>query len=194
MSVVSPDHNEQPLVVFLGGVHGVGKTSLSHQISQKLGIYYQAGLGAIIQTLKMALPNDTTFQTWGQYRYLEKTKLLKKFLTECQSVSPFVQAIIYHAIETGEDYIFDGVQFLPKNLPLENVQYFLITVSDTTQYKQRLEHPTQTKKRHKDTMSLEGEKIIEDLMMAEAKKYNIPVIDNSRPLKFATEEIISYLR
>jgi len=55
----------KPRIILLGGVYGVGKKSLAHQLSIDLDIYQRAGLGAITKTIKSLLPEFV----WGIFRF-----------------------------------------------------------------------------------------------------------------------------
>lgn len=184
----------KPLLIFLGGVHGVGKTSLAHELANRLGIYYHAGIGTLVQTLKTALPHNPVFQTWAQYQGLSGEAVQEKFLAECREMQPYIESIAHHAERSGEHYIFDGVQCLPGSLPKEFFDMFVITVSKHAVHRRRFEHPTKTKTQNGDPLSFETGLAIESILLKEAQAHDIPVIDNIVSIEATTTQIISLLR
>lgn len=181
-----------PLILVLGGIHGVGKTTLAHQLSIELNIHQRAGLGAITKTMKTLLPHNEIIQVWGQYDTTDLMKIREKFLRECELIGRVMHTLVESAVKTGEDYIIDGVQLLPQYLPLESIHYCVITVSDSQEYKKRFMHPTDTRAKHLTNATTEIAKTIEEIILQEARKYNIPVFDNTGSFEKTSESIRGY--
>ena len=178
-----------PRIILLGGVYGVGKTSLAHQLSIELNIFQRAGLGAITKTVKTILPENKIVKEWGEYKSPKLELIEEKFLRECELIGRVVNTLVKSACTTGEDYIVDGVQLLPQFLPLDKIYFGIITVSDYSEYQKRFEHPTLTRVRHLNNATTEIAKNIEQVILKEAKKLNIPIFDNLKPIKETSKEI-----
>lgn len=178
-----------PRIILLGGVYGVGKTSLAHQLSMELNIFQRAGLGAITKTAKTLLPENKIIREWGKYESPKLEIIEEKFFRECELIGQVVNTLVESAYTTGEDYIVDGVQLLPQFLPLDKIYFGIITVSDYSEYQKRFEHPTWTRVKHLNNATTEIAKNIEQVILKEAKKLNIPIFDNLKPIKETSKEI-----
>ncbi len=122
---------ERPLIVLVSGVHGIGKTTLCHELSLCLGIRQRVGVGAIVKTLmEFGLPGaekmdnaldleDPASQLDAQARVI------------CRAVDRLVRT--YDA--QGVHCVIDGVQLLPKYLHLpQSAIHLHLAVSDFAAY------------------------------------------------------------
>ncbi len=182
----------KPRIFVLSGIYGVGKTSLSHQLSIDLDIRQRAGLGMITKTIKTIIPDNEIVKGWGIYKSIDKEEIRKKFVDECKLVGLILNNIINFAYKTGEDYIIDGVQLLPQFLPLDKINFCVVTVSDEDEKQRRFVSPTVTRVRHLNSINQETRNTIESVILEEAIKYNIPVFDNLGLIQEISKQISSY--
>jgi len=185
---------EKPLILVLGGTYGVGKTTLAHQLSKELNIPHRAGLGFCYYTLKTLLPDNPIVKNWGLYNTSNKTSLKKILFRETKLISKVIHTLIDSATKTGENYIIEGLQLLPKYLPFEKTRYCVLTVTNADEYKRRFEHPTETRTKHLNNSTLEIAKTIEEIILEEAAPYNVPVFDNTSPISETSQKIREHFR
>jgi len=188
------DAREKPLILVLGGTYGVGKTTLAHQLSKESNIPNRAGLGTIVRTLKIFLPNNPIIKNWRAYNTLNKAAIRRKLFHEAELISKVIHTIIDSATKKGENYIIEGVELLPKYLPFEKIRYCTLTVTDVEEYKRRFEHPTEIKTKRLSSATLKIAKIIEEIILEEIAPYNIPVFDNTSPISETSQKIREHFR
>lgn len=178
-----------PLILVLGGIHGVGKTTLAHHLSIRLNIHQRAGLGAVTKTMKTLLPDHEVIRKWGHHESSDPAIVREKFLRECELIGQVMNTLVESAMESEEDYIVDGVQLLPQYLPLERIRFCIITVSDVREYEKRFLHPTMTRVKHLTNATMGIAKTMEAIILQEARKHSIPIFDNMGSLEETSENI-----
>jgi len=105
---------EHPLILLVSGVHGIGKTTLSHELSRRLGVRQRVGLGAIVKTLiEFGVPGAEEMDNVLDFGD-PTSQLDLQARTLCRVVDRLVRT--YHA--QGIHCVIDGVQLLPQYLHL----------------------------------------------------------------------------
>ncbi|MCL4382757.1 MAG: hypothetical protein M1575_01300 [Patescibacteria group bacterium] len=117
-----------PIIILLGGVFGVGKTTLSYNLSRLLGIKQRTSVGVISKTLQYLYPGKKSIRTLDN---LERNECdYKTFLKQSHLMCSIVNYIMRIAHDDGVDYIIDGVQLLPTFIKFrKNVLYLFLKCS-----------------------------------------------------------------
>ena len=125
-----------PLIILVSGVHGIGKTTLSHELSRRLGIRQRVGLGAIVKTLiEFGLPADTPGAAPMMDNVLDLEDPASQLDAHARVICRVVDRLVrtYHA--QGVHCVIDGVQLLPRYLHLSpDVIHLHLAVSDFGAY------------------------------------------------------------
>lgn len=150
-----------PLIILIGGVFGVGKTSLSYNLSQALDIKQRASLGVITKTLRYL---DIFPKTERLFELLEENDIeFTIFDKRSKQVCRIANYIIREARNDGVNYILDGVQLLPKYLDFqENTLFIYLKAPSEKELLSRLNSSTTHSKRYKQ-VTLKNVKRIIDL-------------------------------
>jgi DNA polymerase III delta prime subunit len=108
-----------PLVILVSGVHGIGKTTLSHEVSRRLGVHQCVGLGTIVKTLiEFDVPSDTPGGTGTMDNVVDLEDPAAQLDAQARVICRVVDRLVrtYHA--QGVHCLVEGVQLLPKYLHL----------------------------------------------------------------------------
>lgn len=184
--------NERTRIILLGGIYGVGKTTVAHHLANRLDIFQRSGLGAIVKTLRVVLPDNNVVREWGKYKSGDRAYLENKLHQESKIMGKIITEIVRAAHSSGENYIIDGVQLLPEYLPLNQIDLGIITVSDKHIYENRFQHPTQTRKLHNNNATLSIALVLESIILRSAHKYQIPVFENNNSVQETCINIEKY--
>jgi adenylate kinase len=125
-----------PLIILVSGVHGIGKTTLSHELSRRLGIRQRVGLGAIVKTLiEFGLPADAPGAAPMMDNVLDLEDPASQLDAHARVICRVVDRLVrtYHAQDVH--CVIDGVQLLPRYLHLSpDVIHLHLAVSDFSAY------------------------------------------------------------
>lgn len=111
--------NDVPLFVLVSGVNGVGKTTLSYELTWRLGIRQHVGLGTIVKTLReFGFPPEATEMA----RAMDNGLCLEESVGELDRHAALICRVVnrlVHAYYTqGVHCVVEGVQLLPAHLQL----------------------------------------------------------------------------
>ena len=142
-----------PLIILIGGVSGVGTSSISYEISRKLGIESMINTDMIREVMRKIVSRDlvpviheSSFSAHKAFRVSpppEFDHVLAGFKDQVGTVSVGVDAVIERALTEGISIIIEGVHIVPgfirKDLmDLDNVLMFTLSLDDEEMHKSRL--------------------------------------------------------
>ncbi|MFZ5365966.1 MAG: AAA family ATPase [Patescibacteria group bacterium] len=160
-----------PISILIGGVFGVGKTSLSYNLSFRLGIKQRTSVGVITKTLRFLEPMDSSLRGINQ---LDKdTDEFPLFFKQAEKICSIVDYILKISRKDGVDYIIDGVQLMPQYLDLDNHSFFIFLKSPKAEeLKERLNRSTTHPLRYRETTLRQVKKLIklEKLIISDIKE------------------------
>ena len=184
----------KPVIIAISGTHGVGKTTLAYNLSNRLNIRQRAGLGVIISTLRYSMRDNPIVERWGNYtQYKTPEHIIKKLHDESKLMGEVLTDLINKATVTGEPYIIDGVQLLPQYMPLEKVCFLTLHLKNSSEHMDRFMHPKITKKHHLTNADFKTVKILEAEILKSAKLAKVPVFESNIDEDRLTNNIISSL-
>lgn len=146
-------NTDQPLIILIGGVSGVGTSSISYEISRKLGIKSMINTDMIREVMRKIVSkelspviHESSFVAHKALRVSpppEFDHVLVGFKDHVATVSVGVEAVIERALTEGISIIIEGVHIVPgfireDLMEKDNVLMFTLTLSDEEIHKNRL--------------------------------------------------------
>lgn len=185
-----------PVIILLGGVFGVGKTTLSYNLSRSLGIKQRTSVGVISKTLQYLYPGTKSIRTLDN---LERDKCnYKIFLKQSFLMCSIVNYILRIARKDGVDYIIDGVQLLPKFIKFrKNILYLFLKCSSEKKLMQRLVNSTSHRNRYRETSLEQVKKLIslQQFFVDSIKESkNVRIIDEDKSEEDVTKEALEVIK
>lgn len=144
---------DKPLIILIGGVSGVGTSSISYEISRKLGIKSMMNTDMIRQVMRKIMSkelnpviHESSFMAHKALRVpppLEFDHVLAGFKEQVGTVSVGVEAVIERALTEGISIIIEGVHVVPgfirqDLMEKDNVLMFTLSLNDEEAHKNRL--------------------------------------------------------
>lgn len=137
------------LTIFIGGIFGVGKTTLSYNLSALLKIKQRTSVGVITKTLQFINNTDPAIRTLNEID--RENDGFITFSAQANKVCQIVNHITDVSRNDGVDYIIDGVQLIPEYLNMDtNSFYFFISSPNVEELKLRLNLSSTHKDRYKN--------------------------------------------
>ncbi|MCL4329203.1 MAG: AAA family ATPase [Candidatus Thermoplasmatota archaeon] len=134
--------------VVIGGVPGVGKSSISGYVARELGIDLVMS-GDYLREFARGLPLDdsagnlsrSVYDAWKDYGDLTNENVVKGFLEQSMLMSNAMVKVLERSIANGEPMIIETLYFSPEMIPValrSRVLLGYIYISDESVHRQRL--------------------------------------------------------
>jgi 2-phosphoglycerate kinase len=200
-----------PLVLLIGGSSGTGKTILARQLGLGLGIpWLQADdLRLALQRIQVTLPKDTedlyffaeTPHVWS----LSPEYLCDKMIAAGGVLSPALEAIIEHHVDTSTPLIIEGDTILPSLFTRPAIQkratngavraIFVIEPDETILFNNIVTRGRGTVGQSVAELRVESQTktLFGQWITREAHRYRLPVVE-SRPWSTLDRRVITAVR
>ena len=191
------DELDRPVIIYLGGASGTGKSVMSTFLAGRLGINKITGTDTIREIMRLvfkrdllpSLYNSSSKAGIGMPKTLKKNdRLIGGFCLQAQQVSVGVKAVVDRAIKERTSMIIEGIHLLPimEHAIKEGTKrayHIPITLSllNEKHHKDRfLERGKGNELRKKEfyLRSFENIRTIHDFFNFESEKNEIDVVDN----------------
>ena len=191
------DELDRPVIIYLGGASGTGKSVMSTLLAGRLGINKITGTDTIREIMRLvfkrdllpSLYNSSSKAGIGMPKTLKKNdRLIGGFCLQAQQVSVGVKAVVDRAIKERTSMIIEGIHLLPimEHAIKEGTKrayHIPITLSllNEKHHKDRfLERGKGNELRKKEfyLRSFENIRTIHDFFNLESEKNEIDVVDN----------------
>lgn len=191
-------HGGVPLIFLIGGATGVGKSTLSADLANRLGIARTQSSDMLREVMRVMLPArllpDLHCSSFNAHEALPHghgsaaTRLVEGFLLQATHVSLGVEAVMDRACREGISMIIEGVHLHPEcqkswlSVPNAIVVPLILAVLKKSQLKARLRGRNQsTPSRRSDRYMQEFDHIwdLQSFMLEEAESSRIPIIYGS---------------
>lgn len=167
-----------PNVIVISGTFGAGKSTITRELARRYDIPNVVEIVTITRTLRTYFPNSKLLQNWNHFSLGNKKEIIQQLYTQAQVITCVINKITELAIRKQEGTIITGVNILAEYLDLKNILYCALEVSDKIAHEYRFLHPF-TKLRHFSNPDFTTVNILEREIIRDARKYKLPVIDNS---------------
>lgn len=179
-------------IILISGINGVGKTTLSFELSKRFQIKQRIGLGTLTKSLELNSKHQSLFSIANNVKDDLTYDILDK---QAKVISSSINHIIHYALKDGTDCIIEGVQLNPDYLDMKNISLFVfIKAPKFDMYKERLNNSITHKKRRFSDSLINKLLEIEKIYLNKNNNYkNIIVIQNNslkHSLKLLTNIIL----
>ncbi len=185
-----------PKIILLGGGTGVGTSTTSVELANRLKISSVVGTDSIREVMRKIISkeispalHESTYTAWKSLRYDISDRKDKVIIGYRRSVEPVlvgVEAVIDRALKENTDIIIEGVHILPSLIKEEylknkNIFFVFLGVECEEEHKKRfyLREKHSSRKAEKYLKYFKEIREIHDYIIEDAKKHNFPIIYTS---------------
>ncbi len=206
MSLQSKE-SRKPVILLIGGIPGVGKSSISGYLAKNLGIDIVLSGDYLREFVRPLLPEEgkktigvSVYEAWQLFGEETRGNIEKGFLTQGELLNKGLNSVLSRAISNGESLIVESLYFIPSQLEkevLQNITSFYIYISQKEVNSQRLlerekfTHFSSPGKRLSD--QLDRYRVMMDYSLEECKKFGIKSFDNLDYLD-TRDQILQYVK
>ncbi len=195
--VFEGEEKYKPIIVLLAGVPGIGKSTLSVDLSKRLEITNIIGTDMVREILRHTISSNLIPElhssSYEAYKYLKPTinPILRQAIVgyeeQCRHVIVGVEAAIQSALYSRENTIIEGVHLAPNILNRSvldesHVLMILFYLENEEEHLRRIQsRGSEVKQRGADRYLSSFQEIrkIQTYLVEEANKLNIPIIETS---------------
>jgi 2-phosphoglycerate kinase len=200
---------DRALVVLLGGVTGVGKSTVATQLASRLGITRVIATDQIRQVVRAFLSSDfvpavhhSSFDVsralWASSH--AGSDIVAGFVQQAHDIAPGIEALVERAVSEGTQIVIEGVHLLP-DIPSHALRdqavtvQALLAVGDAQVHRSRFQaRAAQTPRASRRYLEgFERIRVLQDHLVARARDAGITIIDESeteRALKRVIELVL----
>ena len=191
------DELDKPLIIYIGGASGTGKSVMATFLAGRLGINKITGTDTIREIMRLvfkrdllpSLHNSSIKAGIGMPKTLDKSnRLIGGFCLQAQQVSVGVKAVVDRAVKEKTSMIIEGIHLLPYMQQMlkegtKRAYHIPITLSlmNEKHHKDRFferEKSNELRKIDPYLRSFENIRIIHEFCASESEHYEIEVVDN----------------
>lgn len=191
-------------IILVGGIPGVGKTSISGYIASEIGVNIVLSGDYIREAIRPVLPGEnilhnSVYEAWKPFGVMTEETIVKGFLEQAKIVNRSTVGIIKRAIANGEPLIIETLYFIPDQIReiLDKIICFYIDIPDRTIHEYRL-----NERENYTHFGSPGQRLSEnldkyDLMKRESiRQCNLYKIDIFKNLNYieTRNQIINYVK
>ncbi len=195
--VFEGEEKYKPIIVLLAGVPGIGKSTLSVDLSKRLEITNIIGTDMVREILRQTISSNLIPElhssSYEAYKYLKPTlnPILRQSIVgyeeQCRHVIVGVEAAIQSALYSRENTIIEGVHLAP-NILIRSVLEESHVIMILFYLENEEEHLRRIKSRGSEVIqrgadrylrSFQEIRNIQTYLVEEANKLNIPIIETS---------------
>lgn len=199
----------KPMIILLGGVTGIGKSTLAQMLATRMNIKSLLGTDLIREVMRVTI-SENLMPSLHTSSYIAYTKLDTSFLPalsqslvgfeeQARSVIVGVEAAIEQTIDDGEILIIEGVHLVPGLIKKKMIRHDAVielqmVLKDEEVHRSRLARRESKKSDRATTYSKHFKEIreIQDYLIEQAHSNNVPIIDASND-EHALQVIINHI-
>ena len=193
--------------ILIGGIPGVGKSSISGYIASNTGIdivlsgdYLREFIRPFSDFDSFNVLKSSVYESWSMFGEKTRENIERGFLSQAEVINRGVSAILRRSLDNGEPLIVESLYFVPSQLDSEILDEILpvyLFISDRTVHEKRLNErqefthfksPGQRLSRQLDVY-----RVMMDYSLRECKKFNVATFDNIDYLN-TRERILKHIK
>jgi 2-phosphoglycerate kinase len=186
----------RPLLVLIGGVTGVGKSTLATQLAGRLGITRVIATDQLRQVVRAFFSHDfmpavhhSSFDVAAALRAYgdDPSGTVAGFLRQAHDLAPGIDALAQRAISESTPIVLEGVHLLP-DIPDPNLRRqavavrVLLTARDEHAHRAHFHARALNSPRSPERYlkAFDRIRVLQDYLIGEAEREGIPIIDEGR--------------
>jgi 2-phosphoglycerate kinase len=184
---------EPPLLVLIGGVTGVGKSTVATQLAGRLGITRVIATDQLRQVVRAFFSQDfmpavhhssfnvaAALRTYGD----DQSGTVAGFLRQAHDLAPGIDALVQRAASEGTPIVLEGVHLLPE-IPDPSLREQAVAVRVLLAARDEQAHRAHFQRRGAETPRASGRyleafdriRTLQDYLIERAEREAIPIID-----------------
>lgn len=189
-----------PLVVLLGGVTGVGKSTIATELAFRLSIRTIIGTDTVREVMRKIIAKEllpdlhaSSFMAWRTLK--GSGGIIEGFENQVRHVSVGVKAVLDRAQREGMNAIIEGIHLVPGFIePGENTFMYVLAVSDRKVLESHFYERSRYSKRPAEyyIKHLDEILLLQDYIVEKAREHGVKVIENVE-LEKTVDEIMEDL-
>ncbi len=193
--------------IFIGGIPGVGKSSISGYLAKELGIdlvlsgdYMREFIRPFANFEAFSVLKKSVYQSWSIFGAKTEANIEKGFLAQAEIINKGISAVLRRSIKNGEPMIVESLYFVPGQIDsdiLKGTIPLYLYISDLDLHVKRLNERQEFTHFNSPGDRLSRElgtyRVMMDYSLKECKKYSIPAFDNLDYLN-TRERILKYVK
>jgi 2-phosphoglycerate kinase len=184
---------DRPLVVLLGGVTGVGKSTVATQLATRLGITRVIATDQVRQVVRAFFSHE--FMPAVHYSSFDASRALPEpvpgpagtiqgFLRQAHDIAPGIDAVVERAVSERSQIVIEGVHVMP-DVPSQRLRdravtvQALLAVGDGAAHRERFQARAAQAPRPaaRYLEAFDRLRTLQDHLVRQARESGIPVID-----------------
>ena len=182
-----------PKIVLIGGIPGVGKTSIAGEIAKALDIdivlsgdYLREFIRPFGDYAKFSVMSRSVYDAWTSFGERNRENIVSGFLAQSEVMNAGISAIIRRAVGNGEDVVIEQLHFVPSQLGRDMINQIIpiyLYIHDIGVHRDRLKervnftHPNSPGERLAD--QLDTYRFMMDYSLEESRSYGIKIFESS---------------
>jgi 2-phosphoglycerate kinase len=184
---------DQPLLVLIGGVTGVGKSTVATQLAGRLGITRVVATDQLRQVVRAFFSHDfmpavhhSSFNVASALRAYadDDSGTVAGFLRQAHDLAPGIDALVQRAVSEGTPIVLEGVHLLPE-IPDPELRRQAIDVRVVLAVRNEQEHRAHFQTRGAQTPrapdryleAFDRIRVLQEYLLEQAERDGIPIID-----------------
>lgn len=195
------------VTVLVGGIPGVGKSSISGYVAKNLGIdlvlsgdYLREFIRPFSDIERFSVLNSSVYEAWSAFGEKNRENIENGFLAQADVINRGVSAVLRRSLDNGESLILESLYFVPGQLDedvRERIVPLYLYISDLKLHEKRLnerqEYTHFNSPGKRLSRQLDVYRVMMDYSLKECEKYGIPVFDNVDYLN-TRDRILKHIR
>ena len=181
---------EQPLLVLIGGVTGVGKSTTATQLAGRLGIPHVIATDQVRQVVRAFFSHEflpsVHHSSFDVSKELEIGETVDGYVRQAHDIAPGLDAVVERAIADRTPMVVEGVHLLP-DIPSLHLCERATTVRVVLAVRDEAEHREHFHTRGMQTLrepqryleALDRIRAVQEYLVERALQVGVPVIDGS---------------
>ncbi|PYB68502.1 2-phosphoglycerate kinase [Thermoplasma sp. Kam2015] len=133
-------------ILFIGGVPGVGKTSISGSIAREFGINIMLSGDYLREFLRPLMKSEqliqkSVYDAWQPYGTMSQENIIRGYRDQAGLMMTGIEWMLRRAISNGEDLIVESLYFLPEMIPADvmgGIRMIYLYIEDEETHRKRL--------------------------------------------------------
>lgn len=204
---VSGETEKKPIIVLIGGIPGVGKSSISGFAARALGVdivlsgdYLREFARPLLSETNKEIISTSVYEAWKFFGEESEETIRKGFLAQGEILNRGLNAVLSRAIKNGEPLFVETLHFIPSQLDskvLEEITPLYIYISDRELNSKRLlergsfTHFNSPGKRLSDQLG--RYRVMMEYSLKECGEFGIQTFDNVE-YEHTRDQILQYIK